>query len=195
MTMTTELSRHEVRHDVLDVLESDDFAAVDQFIAERADPGHWKLNLTQSEDVEEWIRDPHQISRIQDNLVHFGEAINNGRRPVSILDAGCYAGYVYDYIHQYLLPRRSQFFYQGIDIREGAIEAAKEIHASCENAAFRTADLFKLDAVFGPSQFDLVLCSRVLVHLPHFEAAARNLIYVCARVRVHPGAVFRTCSV
>jgi 2-polyprenyl-3-methyl-5-hydroxy-6-metoxy-1,4-benzoquinol methylase len=178
MTNSTELSQHEVRHDVLDVLESNDFAAVDRFIAEKSEPAHWKLKLTQSEDVEEWIKDPSQISRIQDNLVHFGKAVKKGKRPLSILDAGCYAGYVYDYIRQYVLPKDSDFTYQGIDIREPAIEAAKEVHSDCKNAQFCTADLFKLTDVFHEGQFDIVLCARVLVHLPYFESAIRNLLAV-----------------
>lgn len=72
--------------------------------------------------------------------------------------------------------------YVGIDVSEGMLERARELHHDLPSVSFRQVDAAALEAL--PSdRFDLVQCWLVLIHLPRAEAvvdALRGLVRVLA---------------
>jgi len=99
-----------------------------------------------------------------------------------ILDVGCGAGH-------YLLSLRKaishDFSYMGVDATDQYIQLARDIHVDQADVAFQTGSIFDLQ--FGDSEFDVVLCSNVLLHLPSIETPIRELCRVGKRM-----GVFRT---
>jgi SAM-dependent methyltransferase len=176
--MLNELGKSNVRHETFKTLESDSHEETDAFIAAHIPTNAYEKKLTQSEDVTVWIDDPLQISLIQPNLVNLASHLQAMPRPWKILDVGCYAGYVYDYLTK--AGTLLAFSYVGIDIREEAVAGAKAHHLTSANAQFRVGDLFKLMETYQEGEFDICFSARVLVHLPNFKDAMRNILF-CAR--------------
>lgn len=140
--------------------------------AERA----WQsFELTQRENVNEWIEDPKKIKKIQPNLEDLVRFIKLLPKPIKIADIGCYGGYVYDYLIKVAKLDLNDFEYVGVDIQEDAIEAAKLVHKDKPNARFQVGDIYELNKTFKNNEFDVVICSRVLIHIPYFKKAVKNL--------------------
>ncbi len=177
-----EYMNHRVKHDILETCYGN-LETLEHFIAENNDE-NWGNRLTQAQDVYSWVRKPEKIELIQGSLAHLGEIIKTSAIvPVSILDVGCYGGYVFDYIEKIVLKDKiKDISYQGVDIREMAIKEAARLHNGVSNASFMVGDVFSLQDMFSDSKFDIVFCSRVLIHLPNFEKAVTNLINVSNNV-------------
>ena len=77
----------------------------------------------------------------------------------SLIDIGCGEGYSCKYL--------SHENYLGVDIREAEIEAAKR---NFPDNNFMVGDLFDLEG-----KWDVVVCSRVLIHIAPFEQALEKL--------------------
>lgn len=80
----------------------------------------------------------------------------------SILDVGCYHGHLYPKLRDIGID------YLGIDIFESFIMAATQNYVS---AKFEVRDLFQIE-----DQYDIVFCSRVLMHMPKFGEAIKKLL-------------------
>ena len=141
----------------------------------------WKYKLTQSENITEWIEYPENIpENIQKtfrNYISQVEEMLKNNNSLTVLDVGCLGGYLYDFMKKYIPFNKTKIHYVGIDIRPDAIKGAKRLHRNCKNAKFMVGDIFKLSKVMSKAVFDVVMCSRVLIHLPHFDEGMRNLIY------------------
>lgn len=159
----------------------DDF---DRIMSEGEVDRPWQsFELTQRENVVEWIEEPAKIAKIQPSLRDFRQIVRNQSRkqlgtPLKILDVGCYGGYVFDYLKRYAFPNGEVFEYTGVDIDPNVVKAASYVHSDEPNARFLEADLYALDQLFGDNSFDIVLCSRVLIHIPRFQDAVAQLYKV-----------------
>jgi ubiquinone/menaquinone biosynthesis C-methylase UbiE len=160
----------------------DDF---DRIMSEGETERPWQsFELTQRENVVEWIEEPAKIAKIQPSLRDFrqiarSEFVKAAGEPLRVLDVGCYGGYVFDYLKRYAFPNGEAFHYTGVDIDPNVVKAASFVHSDESNAAFREADLYALDRTFDENSFDIVLCSRVLIHIPRFQDAIAQLYRVC----------------
>lgn len=131
--------------------------------------------MVQTENVQRYIEDPSKIKGIALNpsLEDLLNVMNEvGAR--SILDVGCNAGYLYDWLCKYY---DHPFEYIGVDIDAEMIKEARELHD--DQPKFMQEDLFDLDV-----RADVVFCSRVLIHLPDFERAMRVLYDACLKAAV-----------
>lgn len=91
----------------------------------------------------------------------------------SFLDVGCGQGLIY----KELKPLN----YTGIDYYQSQIDIAKKLG---ESARWVVGDIFDLKTIFKDEEFDCVLCSRLLIHLPFFHKAMDNLLQVTRKVCV-----------
>jgi 2-polyprenyl-3-methyl-5-hydroxy-6-metoxy-1,4-benzoquinol methylase/predicted SAM-dependent methyltransferase len=158
------------------------FDNIDEYIVQESfDQRPWQVyELTQSQDVSTWIQNPALIEGLSDNLDYLQTVIRSTRRPFRILDVGCYGGYLLDFLHQIAGLTPTDFCYKGIDIQAKAIEAASANHAYSRNADFQIEDVFQLREIEKENFYDIVWCSRVLIHLPYFERCLENLMH-CTR--------------
>lgn len=101
---------------------------------------------------------PNELQKIDKNLKDIREFLKDGD---TILDAGCGQGVFYK-----ALGKRPG--YTGIDRDAGEIEKAKEAWPEVD---FRVGDLYDIKG-----EWDVVICSRVLIHLPDFEGAMKVLL-------------------
>lgn len=101
---------------------------------------------------------PSKLWKLRKNLEDIRELIKDGD---TILDVGCGRGVFYE-----VLGRPAG--YCGIDIDAGEIEKAKE---TWPEAKFELKDLYDIKG-----RWDVVICSRVLIHHPDFEAAMKVLL-------------------
>jgi len=140
-----------------------------------------------------WIADPDKIRNIGINLTHFKGLLEER---FTFLDVGCNRGYVYDLIAREL----KQFYYTGIDINPDLIEDAKKFHKQL-NCEFEVGDIYdKLPKA------DIVLCSRLIIHLDDPKSAVEGLLRAAQRKLVlfvgvgkekreaHDGELFRRFS-
>ncbi len=164
------------RHSVVEPTADTVYENIDEFMT--AGPGErpWQVfELTQNQDVTEWIRNPDRIELLQPILADLADRLKQADAPPRILDAGCYGGYVFDYLKRTAAAGRHPIDYTGIDIQESAIRDAREAHAHDTNARFQAGDIFRLSQQFPTARFDAVVCYRVLHHLPRFEDCLREL--------------------
>jgi SAM-dependent methyltransferase len=131
------------------------------------------LELTQGQDVRGWCERPDEIAGIQSNLLNLLDRTNSFERDIQVLDVGCYAGYLYDYLCLFYPDP----IYTGVDILPSVIEAAKHIHKAEPNASFVVGDVYKLMKQFEPRSFDVVCCYRLVIHLPYFKKILHNLLH------------------
>jgi len=152
------------------------FEEIDAFMGETGDG--YRLRLRQSEDVRKWVRNPGEIETIRENLSHFKKIISQMPPPVRLLDVGCYAGYLYDYAAKIARLNPQHLSYLGLDVREDVIRDAAALHSGLSNCCFKVGDIYELENAVGTSSYDIVFCSRVLIHIPHFEKAVHQLLQV-----------------
>ena len=125
----------------------------------------WEISdMRQNSDVEQWVRRPVTID-IRPNLDHLADFLVKDE---SILDVGCGAGYLKDYL--------KWKNYIGVDICPDEIERALKLHPG--EACFKIGNLFDLE-----EKADVVICSRVLIHIP-FEEAVAKLIQLATRLLI-----------
>lgn len=130
----------------------------------------WKsLGMAQDYNPEGWVEDTRRIN-IKRNFGH----LRNFLKPEdSILDVGCYAGYLKDYLEDSVTPFRE---YLGIDLFQEHIDLAQRLHPN-RKECFKQGDLFEMT-----DRADVVVCSRVLIHIPDFEKAVQKLISAANRL-------------
>lgn len=111
------------------------------------------------------------LHKIRYNLEHMTTLIRQFEYP-SILDAGCFEGYVFDWLKGHY---EKDFKYVGFDIEQSFIKTAKKrLLDEGFDITFKQGDIYKHDSDLG--KFDIVFCSRVLIHLPDIEKALQSLI-------------------
>jgi SAM-dependent methyltransferase len=109
----------------------------------------------------------------------------------SILDVGCFLGQYFGEISKLVSP--SRFRYTGIDINTSAIEQCQRDFANVDNANFQVGDAFNIE--FEDGQFDSVICTEVLIHLPEltrplnelYRASKEYMDLILHVTRTHPG--------
>lgn len=176
------LAGRKIRKEVID-LYYDDLDLVmssgDAVGAERP----WQTRQTiQPQDVREWIKDPAKIDSIQQNLEDLVQICRALPKPVRILDVGCNGGYLYDFLLKYCFDGSEEaLIYHGTDVHEDVAQAAAAVHQDRKNATFSKGDVYSLAEQFGEGNFDVVVCSRVLIHLPFFERAVMNLYLAASK--------------
>jgi SAM-dependent methyltransferase len=104
---------------------------------------------------------PHFLKKIYKNIDDLKEFL---KPDDELLDVGCG--------HGHLCPRLGHEKYTGIDLFPENISEAKRLHPA---GKFEVGDLFELKG-----QWDVVFCSRVLIHIPNFEQAVKTL-RACAK--------------
>ena len=82
-----------------------------------------------------------------------------------VLDVGCFHGHMYDWL--------GHSKYTGIDLFQEHVNEARVLHPGVN---IYQADLFDLTG-----KWDVVICSRVLMHIPHFEQAIEKLRSCCRK--------------
>lgn len=108
---------------------------------------------------------------------------------MKVLDAGCGEG-----VLSVMMSKKGALV-TGTDISVPNIEAAKQFAKSegCDNINFFVSDLDKLP--FADNEFDLVVSSHVLEHLPNFDRGLSEVIRVTKkRAVVAIPTVFNLCS-
>ena len=86
----------------------------------------------------------------------------------TVLDVGCYHGHLSEHL--------GYAKYAGMDLYEENVAQARETHPGFE---FFQGDLFDLTG-----KWDVVICSRVLMHIPHFEIAVERLRSCCRKALI-----------
>jgi len=115
------------------------------------------------------------LARILQNHIRPGD---------SVLEIGCASGYYYEVL-EYLLGKR--FRYTGVDYSQALIDMAQDYYP---NATFVCADGAKLP--FEDNQFDVVISSCVLLHVPDYLRHIAETARVAGRyVVVHRTPVCR----
>jgi ubiquinone/menaquinone biosynthesis C-methylase UbiE len=93
----------------------------------------------------------------------------------SVLDVGCGAGVGYEALATVGLESH----YVGIDSSEPSIEIARK---SYPGGDFRVGNATSLVSELGSQSFDVVIVRHVLEHLPDFEGAMNEAIFVSRRL-------------
>mgnify|MGYP001560161917 CR=1 FL=1 len=105
---------------------------------------------------------PHSLGKIHKNLLGLQAIL---KHEDTLLDVGCNVGEVYKFLgHQN---------YEGIDLNPELIKSAKE---RWPDVNFHEGDLFKLEG-----KWDVVLASRVLMHVAPFQKAMKKLLSAAKR--------------
>jgi SAM-dependent methyltransferase len=105
---------------------------------------------------------PHRFLKLSPNLADLREIL---RPEDSLLDAGCCEGHLYDELkHEN---------YTGIDIVPEHISKAKSRNPSVR---YEVGDILNLNETW-----DVVWCSRVLMHLPNYEKSVESLRKIARR--------------
>lgn len=111
------------------------------------------------------------------------EMLRADYRPgMRILDVGCNVGHYLRGIRR-LDPTAA---YTGVDAYPHYVELARELFANDRHAQFEVKSI--LEPIYPDDPRDLVFCCNVLLHLPGYETALRNLVASTARV-----CYVRTC--
>jgi len=171
------LGKRNVKLEVVSSIESSDQEIIDNFMHSGEGERPWEcFELTQGQDVGRWCLDPDLIEGMKSNLLQLSNHIHNISQNcpdenIKVLDVGCYAGYLYDY----LVKHHNRIKYTGIDVNGDVIEAAKELHND-KPAKFMVGDVFNPPAELIENMFDFVCCHRLIIHLPYFEQVLFNLI-------------------
>ncbi len=148
----------------------------------------WKHHLAYAQTYEIDLRfGPEQLhpsrQMLFDDLEKFLQ--ENGVDPrtqvESILDVGCSLGYLLRHLEQDLLCGAERF--AGIDIDEYAIEKGRSYLGEQNSQVELVAgDLSEVPEKFGRAEFDIVMCTGVLMYLDQ-ETAAKMMAMLADRTR------------
>lgn len=109
------------------------------------------------------------FARLRERLT--GRGISPERDVHSVLEVGCSLGYQLRFMETELFPRAA--ILDGLDIDQYAIEAGSaHLRAAGSRVALGVADLGDLDAVLADRQYDVIVCTGVLMYLNEERAAA-----------------------
>ena len=107
-------------------------------------------------------RHPHVLKKIHPNIKDVAGLLSSEDE---LLDVGCYHGYMYRELgHEK---------YTGMDLFQENVDEAKRLNPGVK---FMQGDLFDLSG-----KWEVVLCSRVLMHVPKFEEAIEILRACCRK--------------
>lgn len=95
------------------------------------------------------------------------------KKNYKILDVGCACGHYYRSLKREI---KNNFFYTGVDPYKIFLDKAKLAWKNEQNVFFKKGNIF--DLPFNNKEFDIVVCSNVLLHLPSIEKPLRELIRV-----------------
>jgi SAM-dependent methyltransferase len=95
-----------------------------------------------------------------------------------ILDVGCGAGH---YLQSLRREIAEPFHYTGLDATERHVELARDAWKGQTDADFQQGDIYSLP--FDDAEYDIVMCSNVLLHLPSVQVPLAELVRT-ARKRV-----------
>tara|TARA_B100000989_G_scaffold298078_1_gene285988 strand:+ start:5362 stop:6144 length:783 start_codon:yes stop_codon:yes gene_type:complete len=106
-------------------------------------------------------------------------------KDLSILDVGCLTGHFNKTFSKYL---NKNYHYTGIDPWKIHINAAKKVWKKSKNISFKLGWAQKIP--YKRSQFDVVICSNVLTHIPEIKAPLKEMIratkkFLILRTPVH----------
>ena len=104
---------------------------------------------------------------------------------LSILDVGCLTGHFNRTFEKYL---NRKFTYTGIDPWKIHIDAAKKVWKNSKNTFFKIGWAQKIP--FENSNFDVVICSNVLTHIPEIKKPLKEMLrttkkFLILRTPVH----------
>lgn len=94
-----------------------------------------------------------------------------------VLDVGCGGGH---YLRSLKNTIQVPFSYTGVDITPEYIELANKAWANEADTHFAIGDIYDLD--YDDNEFDIVMCSNMLYHLPSIEKPVSELLRVCNKV-------------
>lgn len=135
--------------------------AAKQFV-ERDWKRRWAFALFGEPHVPGWIRLQHVLRELR--------KLNLDHRPVRLLDAGCGRG---DLV-TYLAERHPYWQFVGLELQPDSVEMAEVIRRrlGLRNVKYLRADVCRL---LFREEFDVVVCSDVLEHIPDDRRAVANL--------------------
>lgn len=88
----------------------------------------------------------------------------------SVLEVGCSLGYQLRYLETDLFTETTVF--EGIDIDRYAIQSGQEHLAACgSKVSLKCGDVQQIEDLLGGRQFDVIICTGVLMYLKEAEAA------------------------
>lgn len=90
-----------------------------------------------------------------------------------ILDVGCGAGH---YLRSFRSKITASFYYTGLDATKNYVELAQKAFTKDKKADFAQGDIFNIP--YTENQYDIVLSSNLLLHLPSIEKPINELIRV-----------------
>ena len=110
------------------------------------------------------------VQRFNNNILNIiGNYINQTERTVRILDAGCGEGF----IDSMLLRKFPEIQITGVEYLDDVLKIAKEMNPE---VTYVQGDITELQ--FPDKEFDIVLCTEVLEHIPNPNVALQELIRV-----------------
>jgi len=106
-------------------------------------------------------------------------------KKISILDVGCLTGHFNRTFRKYL---KKEYTYTGVDPWKIHIDAAKKVWKNSKNTSFKLGWAQKIP--YKKSQFDVVICSNVLTHIPEIKKPLKEMLrttkkFLILRTPVH----------
>jgi ubiquinone/menaquinone biosynthesis C-methylase UbiE len=122
-----------------------------------------------------------EVAKAYSKIISKIKLINN----FSILDVGCLTGHFYRTFKKKI---KKNFYYTGIDPWTNHINAAKKIWKNDKNINFKLG--WAQNIPYKKNQFDVVVCSNVLTHIPEIRKPLREMLrvtkkYLILRTPVH----------
>lgn len=115
-----------------------------------------------------------EIPEMESSKAMAGLIRQNFKLGGSIADIGCSSGHYLYSILKYL--KKEDFSYTGIELHDLLLNKAKLAWQKQENASFRKGSIFQIPA--DDSEFDLVFCSNLLMHLPSIVQPVSELLRI-----------------
>ena len=107
---------------------------------------------------------PSHLGKIEKNIKDLKDVLKGDD---TLLDAGCYWGDLFGYLKH---PK-----YHGIDIVQANIDEARRVYLDHRGCTFERKDILELEG-----SWDVIFCSRVLMHIPPWEEAIKRML-ACAK--------------
>lgn len=125
--------------------------------------------LGQADFTDQWMVDPLRVAKINSGMAEVKRLLEKNPNQ-SVIDIGCFNGYAHNWLAQHC---RVTFGYYGIDLNTAAIAYAREHNTGVH---YDVVDLFDLPEL--GRAYDIVFCSRVLIHIENWQEALAALVSV-----------------